>query len=68
LINLFFLVEPINLDRRSSLKIDTYRSGFHNGIYEIFEYIEKHYNDDQFLHDLIRYIKAKEFKLKNLTG
>lgn len=64
----FFLVEPINLNRKANLKVDAYHCGYHNGMYDTYEYIENHVNNDQFLPDLIHYMKEKEVQLKNLTG
>ncbi len=62
------LVDPIDLNKRSNMKIDTYSSGYHNGAYDTCEYIEKHFNNDTLISDLIHYIKEKEVALKDLTG
>lgn len=64
----FFLVEPIDLNRKTNLKIDAYRCGYHNGSYDTYEYTEKHVNNEQFLPDLIDYINQKEVQLNDIGG
>ncbi len=62
------IVEAINLNRKSNLKIDAYHSGYHNGIYDLFEYTQKNLNNDKFLSDLVDYIDEQEVQLEDLTG
>ncbi|CAF1146494.1 unnamed protein product [Rotaria sordida] len=59
--------EPFSFDKKSKSKLNTYRSGYYNGICDIYEYIEKHTNDKQLLTNIFQYIEEKEIELKNLT-
>ncbi|CAF3029515.1 unnamed protein product, partial [Rotaria sp. Silwood2] len=60
--------EPLTFDKKSYSKVAAYRTGYSNGIQDIYEHIEKHTNDKQLLSNLLQYIDEKEIELKDLTG
>jgi hypothetical protein len=62
------LAEKLNIDEKSSTKIDTYRRGYQNGIYNTYEFIEKYSDTDRLLTNLRQHIKQQEIELKNMTS
>jgi hypothetical protein len=48
--------------------IDTYRTGYVNGLSDIFEYLDNYPDNDQLLIDLTQFFKEKESELKDLIG
>ncbi|CAF3158081.1 unnamed protein product [Rotaria sp. Silwood2] len=58
--------EPFSFDKKSNSKLDAYRSGYYNGLCDIYEYIEQYTNDKQLLNNTFQYINEKEIELKDL--
>jgi len=55
--------KPKNTDSN----IDSYRTGYRNGLSDLFEYLEEYPDSEQFLIDLTQHFKTKEIDLKSLT-
>jgi len=56
------------LAKTSDSSIDSYRTGYRNGLCDIFEFLDEYSDSNQLLNDLTQYFKEKEIDLKSLTG
>ena len=48
--------------------MDAYRTGYRNGLSDVFEFLEEYSDNDELLVDLTEYFKQKEVDLNSLTG
>lgn len=48
--------------------LDSYRSGYRNGLSDVFDFLDQYSDSDQLLAELTEYFKEKEIDLKSLTG
>jgi hypothetical protein len=69
---LFSLIFILNfsflLAKNPDANIDSYRTGYRNGLSDIFEFLDEYSDSEQLLNDLTQYFKEKEINLKSLTG
>ncbi|CAF3817152.1 unnamed protein product [Rotaria magnacalcarata] len=60
--------KPFEIEKKINSKVDIYRTGYYNGIGDMYEYIEKQSNDKQLHAEIFQYIQQKEVELKDLMG
>jgi hypothetical protein len=56
------------LAKNVNSNIDAYRTGYRNGLSDVFEFLDEYSDSDQLLMDLTQYFKEKDIDLKTLTG
>jgi len=63
---LFFLF--LILAKTTMSNLDSYRTGYRNGLSDVFDFLDQYSDSDQLLAELTEYFKEKEIDLKSLTG